>query len=108
MNGLARWQHQAACNTDQTRQIFLASFGQESRDTKLVRDRKRKQICTACPVNMNCYAAARQGPEVPELGYWAGQPEEERAREGHIPANPDRKATILAGRAYKQARRAAQ
>jgi WhiB family redox-sensing transcriptional regulator len=69
------WQWRAACR-GQDAALFFPPGNLESKDERLVRERRAKSICAVCPVRLECleYAVRIREPH----GVWGGLNELER------------------------------
>lgn len=67
------------------------------------RRRRREALanayCAVCPVQAICESAGRQGRE---HGIWGGENDESRARAGHAPRSPHRRAVAQAAREARE------
>ncbi|MEM8922799.1 MAG: WhiB family transcriptional regulator [Actinomycetota bacterium] len=73
------WQHRAACRGP-NQAIFFPPAQLERRSDKRMRERRAKEICGTCPVQMECREYSIQIRE--QHGIWGGLTEVERRSVG--------------------------
>lgn len=69
------WQHRAACRGP-NQAIFFPPAQMERRSEKRQRERRAKEICASCPVQLDCRDYSIQIRE--QHGIWGGLTEGER------------------------------
>jgi WhiB family transcriptional regulator, redox-sensing transcriptional regulator len=72
-----RWQDNAACRGEDLALFF--GYDGERPTERAAREETAKQICSNCPVRMDCLDYAVDRPE--KYGTWAAMNEDERASE---------------------------
>lgn len=84
------WRKRAACKGKT--HIFFGIHG-ERPERRERREALAGLYCAACPVQLQCRAAARRNHE---NGYWGGESEEDRAAAGYAPVSISRRAVMEA------------
>ena len=74
--------------------LFFGIAG-ERPERRVRRERIARALCNACPVMLECRAAARNNRE---NGFWGGESEEERAAAGFPPRSISRRSVLAARR----------
>jgi WhiB family redox-sensing transcriptional regulator len=69
------WQHRAACRGP-NQAIFFPPAQFERRSEKRLREKRAKEICSECPVQIDCRNYALEIRE--QYGIWGGMTENER------------------------------
>jgi WhiB family redox-sensing transcriptional regulator len=69
------WQHRAACRGP-NQAIFFPPPQFERRSEKRLREKRAKEICSECPVQIECRTYALEIRE--QYGIWGGMTENER------------------------------